>query len=169
GMGEVYRARDHRLGREVALKTLPDRLLADPERRARFEREARALAALAHPAIATLHEIGETDGRPFLVMELVEGQTLSQRLDEGPMPLTGTLALAAQLADGLAAAHSRGIVHRDLKPSNLIITPDGRLKIVDFGLAKTGAGGPDSDVSHSPTAVPLTGTGIMVGTAGFMS
>ncbi|HXT22861.1 MAG TPA: serine/threonine-protein kinase, partial [Thermoanaerobaculia bacterium] len=174
GMGEVYRARDHRLGREVALKTLPDRLLADPERRARFEREARALAAMTHPVIATLHEIGESDGRPFLVMELVEGQTLSQRLADGPMPLAGSLALAAQLADGLAAAHARGIVHRDLKPSNLIITPDGRLKIVDFGLAKTGLlqssdGGLDTDLSLSPTAVAITGTGMMVGTVGFMS
>src|SRR5262245_30438960 len=95
GMGEVYRALDHRLGREVAIKTLPDAVLADPERRARFEREARALAALAHPAIATLHEIGETEGRPFLVMELVEGQTLGQRLADGPLPLAAALSLAA--------------------------------------------------------------------------
>ncbi len=171
GMGEVYRARDHRLGREVAIKTLPDAVVSDPERRARFEREARALAALAHPTIATLHEIGESEGRPFLVMELVEGQTLSERLADGPMPMAGAFAIAAQLADGLAAAHARGIVHRDLKPSNLALTPDGRLKILDFGLAKTGAGAAATgdDLSRSPTAaLGLTHSGVLLGTAGYM-
>ncbi|HXT51463.1 MAG TPA: serine/threonine-protein kinase, partial [Thermoanaerobaculia bacterium] len=172
GMGEVYRAVDHRLGREVAIKTLPDAVVADPERRARFEREARALAALAHPSIATLHEIGEVEGRPFLVMELVEGLTLSERLAAGPLPIAAALALAGQLAEGLAAAHARGIVHRDLKPSNLALTADGRLKILDFGLAKTGtrtqASG--SDISGSPTAAPgLTSTGMLLGTAGYTS
>ena len=172
GMGEVYRALDHRLDREVAIKTLPDAVLADPERRARFEREARALAALAHPSIATLYEIGEVDGRPYLVMELVEGPTLSQKLDSGRLPLGAALMLASQLADGLAAAHARGIVHRDLKPSNLAFTADGRLKILDFGLAKTGAAGPKSgsgDGPRSPAPADITSTGMLVGTAGFMS
>jgi serine/threonine-protein kinase len=171
GMGEVYRGRDHRLGRDVAIKTLPDAVLADAERRGRFEREARALAALTHPSIATLHEIGETDGRPFLVMELVEGQTLADRLAEGPLPLPTTLALCAQLADGLAAAHARGIVHRDLKPSNLALTADGRLKILDFGLAKRGVGATQvGDPSDRLTiSARLTGSGMVLGTAGFMS
>jgi TolB-like protein len=170
GMGEVYRALDHRLGREVAIKTLPDALLADPDRRARFEREARALAALAHPSIATLHEIGETDGRPFLVMELVEGPTLAERLEGGRLPLGAALMLAAQLADGLAAAHDRGIVHRDLKPSNIAFTADGRLKILDFGLAKTGAQPASGKAARLPSAaVDITSTGMLVGTAGFMS
>jgi eukaryotic-like serine/threonine-protein kinase len=169
GMGEVYRALDHRLGREVAIKTLPDSVVSDADRRARFEREARALAALAHPAIATLHEIGETDGRQFLVMELVEGQTLAERLASGPLPMSEAFAVGAQLADGLAAAHSRGIVHRDLKPANLALTPDGRLKILDFGLAKTGAAGTGGDLSQSPTAANLTSSGMLLGTAGYMS
>ena len=171
GMGEVYRALDHRLGREVAIKTLPEALAHDPERRPRFEREARALAALAHPAIATLHEIGEADGRPFLVMELVEGQTLAERMAAGPLPLPAALALGAQLAEGLAVAHARGIVHRDLKPANLALTRDGRLKILDFGLAKTGAGpASGGDPARSPAAVPgLTSSGMLLGTAGFMS
>ncbi|HEV8631187.1 MAG TPA: protein kinase [Thermoanaerobaculia bacterium] len=172
GMGEVYRALDHRLGREVAIKTLPDAVVTDPERRARFEREARALAALTHAGIAALYEIGETDGRPFLVMELVEGETVAERLVGGVPPLPEAMSLASQLAEGLAAAHARGVVHRDLKPANLKITPEGKLKVLDFGLAKTGATGSSGtgEHSHSPTAaIGLTSSGMLLGTAGYMS
>jgi len=136
GMGEVWRAKDARLGREVAIKILPEDVSADRERVGRFEREARAASALNHPNIVTIHEIGESGGRAFLVMERIEGQTLRELMLEGPLPPRRLLAIAAQVADGLARAHETGIVHRDLKPENVMVTKDGLVKILDFGLAK---------------------------------
>jgi serine/threonine protein kinase len=171
GMGEVYRARDTRLGREVAVKVLPDAVSGDPEKLARFEREARLLASLNHPNIATLHGLEESDGRKFLVMELVEGQTLSDRLTEGPLSFEEALPLFQHVAYGLEAAHEKGIVHRDLKPSNIKIAPDGKPKILDFGLAKAIAGeAVVQDLSQSPTLTrDATGTGVLLGTAPYMS
>src|SRR5262244_4018393 len=150
GMGEVYRARDTRLGREVALKVLPESLAADRDRLARFEQEARSASALNHPNIVTIHDIGESGSVSFIAMELIEGQTLREIVVEGPMPLRRILAIAPQVAEGLAKAHAAGIVHRDLKPENVMVTRDGYVKILDFGLAKLAA--PESgDVSAMPT------------------
>ena len=135
GMGVVYRAEDTRLERIVALKFLAAHLLKDAESRKRFEREAKAVAALSHPNICTIHEIDEADGRTFLALEFIEGESLQARIEAGPLPLKDALDLARQVADGLQAAHEKGIVHRDIKPGNLLITPKGQLKILDFGLA----------------------------------
>src|SRR3989442_417442 len=140
GMGEVYRARDTKLGRAVAVKVLPDALAADADRVARFEREAKALAALNHPHIAALYGMDEADGRHFLVMELVEGETLAERLLRGPMPVGEALKTATQIAEALEAAHEKGIVHRDLKPANVKITPDDKGQVV--GLRPRKAVGP---------------------------
>src|SRR6266496_6734321 len=140
GMGEVYRARDTKLGREVAIKVLPDALAADADRIARFEREAKALAALNHPRIATLYGLEVSDGRHLLIMELVEGETLADRIARGPIPLEEVLRTAIQIADALEAAHEKGVVHRDLKPANVKITPDDHVKVLDFGLARLGPG-----------------------------
>ncbi len=167
GMGQVYRARDTKLGREVAIKVLPEEFTNDQERLARFEREARLLAALNHPNIATLYGLEEHRGKQLLAMELVAGQTL-QELDV--VPLDDALPLFRQLAEGLEAAHEQGIIHRDLKPSNIKITPDGRLKILDFGLAKALRGEePSADVSKSPTFTKGTTAGVIIGTAAYMS
>ena len=136
GMGQVYRTRDTKLGRAVAIKVLPEGLARDKERLDRFEREARLLAALNHPNIATLHGMEQAGERRFLVMELVEGETLAERIARGSIPLDEAVALFVQIAEGLEAAHERGIVHRDLKPANIKITSEGRVKILDFGLAK---------------------------------
>ncbi len=136
GMGEVYRARDTKLGRDVALKVLPEEFSRDKERLERFEREARLLAQLNHPNIATLHGLEESDGQPFLVMELVEGETLAERIARGPIPLDEAIPLFIQIAGGLEAAHEKGIIHRDLKPANIMMSADGKPKILDFGLAK---------------------------------
>ena len=136
GMGEVYRARDTKLGRDVALKVLPEPFAADPDRLARFLREARVLASLNHPHIATIHGFEESSGVHALVMELVEGPTLADRIAQGPVPLEETLQIAKQIADALEAAHERGIIHRDLKPANIKLTRDGTVKVLDFGLAK---------------------------------
>ncbi len=135
GMGEVWKAEDLKLGRQVALKFLASHLVSDPEVRKRFEREAKAAASLSHPNICYVHEIDEADGKSFLAMELVEGEGLDERIGKGPLPLGEGLDLAQQIADGLQAAHEKGVVHRDIKPGNIIITPDGRAKILDFGLA----------------------------------
>src|SRR5688500_16868156 len=131
GMGEVYRARDTRVGRDVAIKILPAEFAADPERLTRFEQEARASAALNHPNILALFDVGQHNGAPFLVSELLEGQTLRERLSGGPLPVRKAVEFAIQIAHGLAAAHDKGIAHRDLKPENVFITADGRAKILD--------------------------------------
>ncbi len=136
GMGEVYRAHDTELGRDVAIKVLPDEFSRDKERLDRFEREARLLAQLNHTNIAVLHGLEQSDGRRFLVMELVEGETLAERIARGAIPLEEALPLFLQIAEGLEAAHDKGILHRDLKPPNIKIGPDGNVKILDFGLAK---------------------------------
>ncbi len=136
GMGEVYRARDTRLGREVAVKVLPEPFANDPDRQARFEREARAVAALSHPNILAIHDYGTEGSITYAVMELLEGETLRSRLAKGPLPWREAVEIGAAIADGLAAAHAKGIIHRDLKPENLFLTADGRVKILDFGLAR---------------------------------
>jgi Tol biopolymer transport system component len=168
GMGEVYRARDPRLGRAVAVKILPVAVAGDPERRQRFESEARAASALNHPGIVSVFDVGFHDERPYLVTELLEGTTLRERLAAGPLATRKALDLARQLADALAAAHDRGIVHRDLKPENLFVLRDGRLKILDFGLAK--AVGPRTGTSAtSDTEATATAAGTVLGTAGYMA
>ena len=151
GMGAVYRARDTKLDRDVAIKVLPEELSRDKDRMARFEREAKLLAALNHTNVATLYGLEESEGRQLLVMELVEGETLSERISRGPVPLDEAVALFSQIAEGLEVAHAKGILHRDLKPANIKIAPDGTVKILDFGLAKAlvdedgvGAGASDS-------------------------
>jgi serine/threonine protein kinase len=135
-MGEVFRARDTKLGRDVALKVISGTIVHSPEDRARFEREARLLATLNHPGIATIYGLEDDAGIPVLVMELVEGETLDKRLNRGPLPVPQALEVGRQIAEGLEAAHGKGIVHRDLKPSNIKLTPEGKVKLLDFGLAK---------------------------------
>ena len=170
GMGEVYRARDARLGREVALKVLPSDLAEEPDRLRRFEEEARAASALNHPSIVTIYDIGSSDSVPFIAMELVEGKTLRDVLRGGPVPLKRLLSLSAQIADGLARAHAAGIVHRDLKPENLMVTKDGFVKILDFGLAKLASVGFEaSDPSRPKAMTRATAPGTVLGTVGYMS
>ena len=172
GMGEVYRADDTKLGREVAIKVLPADFSADRERLARFEREAKALASLNHQNIAGLHEVGEINGIHFLVMELVPGEDLAETLARGPIPLEETLAYASQIAEALEVAHERGIVHRDLKPANVKITPEGQVKLLDFGLASAWEEDQGSNValSLSPTlTAQMTQAGVLLGTAAYMS
>ena len=168
GMGEVYRARDTRLGRDVAIKVLPEALAHDADRLRRFEQEARTIAALNHPNILAIHDIGTHGGAPFLVSEFLEGQTLHDKLVSGPVPLRRAVEYALGIAEGLAAAHEKGIVHRDLKPENVFVTRDGRIKVLDFGLAKLVR----PDASHE-TAVTLTSQatspGMVMGTVGYMS
>jgi eukaryotic-like serine/threonine-protein kinase len=172
GMGEVYRARDTRLGREVAIKVLPADRLSDEHRRARFVREARAASALNHPNIVTIHEIDSAGDVDFIVMELVPGETLARILHRGALPTDDALRIAIPVADALAAAHAAGIVHRDLKPSNVMVTPDGTVKVLDFGLVKLVRGdAADSDEATATVApeTPLSRPGAMTGTAGYMS
>jgi serine/threonine protein kinase len=171
GMGEVYSATDTRLDRTVAIKVLPDHLATDPQRRERFEREAKAVSSLNHPHICTLHDVGEQDGTYFLVMELVEGDTLEQRLQKGRLPLDQVLEYAIQIADALDKAHRQGVVHRDLKPGNIMVTKSG-VKLLDFGLAKLkGDDGPVSPMSQMPTqgTAPLTAEGTILGTLQYMA
>ena len=169
GMGEVYRARDPRLGREVAIKLLPAALSRDPERMKRFEKEARAASALTHPHIVTIHDVIEADGGIAIVMELVSGRTLRELLAEGARPIRQWLSIAVQTAEGLAKAHAAGIVHRDLKPENLMVTDDGLVKILDFGLAKLTQPEDPSGATEAPTVSGATEPGIVMGTAGYMS
>jgi len=169
GMGEVYRARDSRLGRDVAIKVLSSSFSADTDRLHRFELEARAAAALSHPNILAVHDIGTERGAPFIVSELLEGQTVRDRLAAGPLPLRKAVAYAVAVARGLAAAHERGITHRDLKPENLFITTDDRVKILDFGLAKLTGDTPAVAASALQTAPPLTEVGQVLGTVGYMA
>ncbi len=172
GMGEVYRAKDTRLDRTVAVKVLPGELAADSHLKARFEREARAISALAHPNICTLYDVGEEDGRTFLVMEHLVGQTLAERLKKGPLPLDQALEIASQIADALSAAHKQGIVHRDLKPGNVMLTKTGA-RLLDFGLARLTAHGEQPAVeslTSAPTKqAPLTGQGTILGTLPYMA
>src|SRR2546428_3964469 len=159
GMGEVYRAKDPRIGRDVAIKILPDLWSRDRNRLRRFEQEARAAGGLSHPALLTIHDVGEHEGTPYLVSELLEGETLRRRLHAGPLSPRRAIEYAIQIARGLAVAHGKGIVHRDIKPENIFITKDGRVKILDFGLAKV----------EVATSQEKTAPGVVVGTAGYMS
>src|SRR5713226_1267090 len=175
GMGEVYRARDTKLNRDVALKILPDTFAADPERLARFQREAQVLASLNHPHIGAIYGLEESDGIRALVLELVEGPTLADRIAQGAIPLDEALPIARQIAEALEAAHEQGVIHRDLKPANIKLRPDGVVKVLDFGLARlaeapaaSGAVG----LSESPTITTpamMTGMGVILGTAAYMS
>jgi|KBSSwiStaDraftv2_1062776.scaffolds.fasta_scaffold25587_4 Tol biopolymer transport system component len=169
GMGEVYKARDSRLGREVAVKVLPAIVASDPDRLRRFEKEARSASALNHPNLVTVYEIGDSGGTPYIAMELVEGRTLREILVDGPLAARPLLALAAQVADGLARAHAAGIVHRDLKPENIMVTRDGFAKILDFGLAKLTQPEEPGRQTMAPTVSGATEPGLVMGTIGYMS
>src|SRR5215208_2045271 len=177
GMGEVYRARDSRLHRDVAIKVLPDLVAVDPDRLARFTREAQLLASLNHPNIGAIYGLEQADGRHALVLELVEGPTLADRIEQGALPLDEALFVARQIAEALEYAHEQGIIHRDLKPANIKLRPDGTVKVLDFGLAKLNDSG-SANVSGvleafslSPTiASPvMTGVGTLIGTYAYMS
>jgi serine/threonine protein kinase len=169
GMGEVYRARDSRLNRTVALKILPSQVAADAGRRARFEQEARAASALNHPNILSVYDIGEQDGVAYIVSELIEGEPLRECLRRGPLPISRVLDLASQVAAALAAAHSAGIVHRDIKPENIMITRDGRAKILDFGLAKQASAAASAADADATRTISRTSPGSVIGTAAYMS
>src|SRR5262249_5587193 len=178
GMGEVYRARDPRLGRNVAIKILPAAFSDDNDRLWRFEREARAVASLNHPHICTIHDIGEHDGHRYLVMELLEGQTLEKKLQAGPLPVPTLVDLSIQIADALDAAHGANVVHRDLKPANIFVTARGEAKLLDFGLAKVIDEGATSETTaHTSVGAAATfasprgetSVGTLLGTAAYMS
>ena len=169
GMGEVYRARDTRLGREVAVKIVPPAVAANPDALGRFEREARAVAALSHPNILTIHDVGHSDGTTYAVMELLEGQTLRARLEGGALPQRKAVDIAAQIARGLSAAHDKQIAHRDLKPENIFVTSDGSVKILDFGLARQTGTQSLAAAADSATMGPSTEPGVVLGTVGYMA
>src|SRR5215475_2907693 len=176
GMGEVYRARDTKLNREVALKVLPDAFALDAEYLARFKREAQMLASLNHPQIAGIYGFEDSGSTHALVLEFVEGPTLADRIAQGPIPLDEALPIARQIAEALQTAHEQGIIHRDLKPANIKVTSDGRVKVLDFGLAKlnesSGLNSPNGALSLSPTITSpalMTGVGVLLGTAAYMA
>src|SRR4030095_11558432 len=170
GMGEVYRARDPRLGRDVAVKVLPPGVASDPERLTRFDREARAAAALNHPNILSVYDIGSDDGQPYIVSELLEGQTLRAALARGPLRPATAIDWTNQICQALTAAHDRGVVHRDLKPENLIITHDGRVKVLDFGLEKLPEpASPPTPGTDAETVAAASMPGLVVGTTGYMA
>ena len=156
GMGVVYLARDTRLDRDVAIKALPEHLAQDPERLARFEREAKTLAQLNHPNVAGIYGVEEHQGARYLVLEYVEGETLAERLDRGALPVDEALEIAVQIGAGVEAAHEAGVIHRDLKPGNVIVTPEGKAKVLDFGLARTQEASSSSTQQLSPTSPTLT-------------
>ena len=167
GMGEVYRARDTRLDRTVAIKVLPAEFSAQEERLRRFEQEAQVLGALSHPNLLAIHDVGAQNGTHFLVSELLEGESLRQRLEEGALPVRKAMDLGVQIAKGLAAAHEKGIVHRDVKPDNIFLTRDGRAKILDFGLAKQSS--TEGSGENATITAVATQPGMVLGTAGYMS
>jgi serine/threonine protein kinase len=171
GMGEVYQAKDRKLGREVAIKVLPEEFARDRDRVARFQREAKLLASLNHPNIAAIHGLEESDETHFLVLELVEGDTLADRLKREVIPVEEALKLALQIVEALEAAHEKGVIHRDLKSANIKVTPEGKVKVLDFGLAKACAGdSEDMNISNSPTlSAAATQQGVILGTAAYMS
>ncbi len=169
GMGEVYRAYDPRLGRDIAIKVLPRDFATDADRQKRFQQEARVLASLSHPNVVQVFEAGEHEGAPYLVMELLEGETLRERLHGKALPAKRAAELAREVAQGLAAAHGKGILHRDLKPENIFLTKDGRVKVLDFGLAKARIASNDSRIETQAFAAALSEPGQVVGTSGYMS
>jgi eukaryotic-like serine/threonine-protein kinase len=174
GMGEVYRARDTRLKREVAIKILPDAFANDADRLARFQREAELLATLNHPNIGAVYGFEQSDSGNAIVLELIEGETLADRIQRGPIPVKAALAIALQIAEALEAAHERGVIHRDLKPANIKIGPDDKVKVLDFGLAKVMdtnvSGSSTAALTHSPTlSMMATQAGVILGTAAYMS
>src|ERR1700739_251161 len=172
GMGEVYRAHDTKLGRDVAIKVLPEAFAQDSDRLSRFQREAKMLAALNHPNIATIHGLEQSNGTSYLVMELVSVATLAERIKrDGPVPIEEALKIGVQIAEALEAAHEKGIIHRDLKPANVKVTPEGKVKVLDFGLAKAFADdSANDDPSNSPTlSMAATMHGVILGTAAYMS
>src|SRR5215831_783681 len=170
GMGEVYRARDTTLKRDVAIKILPEEFSRDADRVSRFQREAEVLASLNHPNIAAIYDLQEANGSRYLVLELVEGETLADRIARGPIPVEEALDMAKNICEALEAAHEKGIIHRDLKPANVKITPDGKVKVLDFGLAKAMSGTATAmTLSNSPTLVSGTMGGAIIGTAAYMS
>ena len=169
GMGEIYKAKDSRLDRTVAIKVLPARTADNADLRARFEREAKAISSLSHPNICTLYDVGHENGMDYLVMEFLEGETLGERIKKGPVEIKEALEIAAQISDALDKAHRRGLIHRDLKPANVILTKEGA-KLLDFGLAKlTVSDGVVEGISGVTRTTPLTGTGTIVGTIQYMS
>src|SRR5215469_15725783 len=169
GFGEVYRAKDKKLKREVAIKILPDEYSSNHDRLTRFQREAEVLASLTHPNIAAIYDLATQEKSQFLVLELVDGETLAERIARGPIPVEEALKIAKQIAEALEAAHEKGVIHRDLKPANIKITPDGKVKVLDFGLAKIRDSSAPSNLSNSPTLMTAATSGMILGTAAYMS